>query len=155
MRHPCLPDTFPGIAVALGAFPAVEAGGWLEQQTAGTCSPLQAGFVPRQRGTNGAERGLRRVPGRKEVACDLGRGSLWLCGRSCRCLWLGRMRIAGHQLCCTATKPRKPNWLLISHCGRSADEFVAVQLPGEAGTLLGGFRAWLDVARASVAQAGL
>lgn len=31
--------------------------------------------------------------------------SLWVCSGSCRCLCLGRMKIAGHPLRCTARKP--------------------------------------------------
>lgn len=68
MRQSLSPNTLPGIAAALGAFPVVEAGGWLEQQAAGTCSPPQTGLIPRQRGMNGASRvcvearGERRWP---------------------------------------------------------------------------------------------
>lgn len=75
----------------------------------------------------------------------LGRGSRWVRGMSCRCLWLGRTSAAGHQLPCTARKPSTAAGLgaLLQRIGRGVCSRAAPR--GAWSSLLRGFQAPLDV----------
>lgn len=129
------PNMLPGIAVALGAFPAVEVGGWLEQQTAGACSPPQTGFIPRQHGMNGASEVCTEAQGERRWPV-----------MGCERLPLGLRQelpvpLAGQGKDCRPSAPLHGQkaqhrcWLPFPNCRGSASAFVAAQLPREAGAL--------------------
>lgn len=97
------PEARPGVTVMLSPFPAVAAGskrlGRARCRRRGSTRGRVAGMEPA-----GSARGPGEEGGGARFGGQAPRG---VCGRSCPCLWLGRMRIAGagHQLHWVARKP--------------------------------------------------